>query len=354
MKVGDIDDHLGPYRSIWAGYSLDEDAPERVASGGLATTLLGVALANDIVDGVAISRPIFDGRGNGYRFDIVTSSEEIARYGKSYYANIPIERHLKELDSFSGRLALSCLPCHARAVRALQSRGRLTHIVLLLSLFCGHNNEPDLWELVLAKKGVHLANVRGIRVDRSYLGGGITIDLQDGRTLQIPFRHFNVYRSLWFFSKDLCRYCDEHLGAEADLSIGDIFIQKFRSRAIKHSAMVVRSELAERLVQLACDRRYVYLEPVSPDELFSAQRRILAPSKDSLSRYYANRLFGYRSKKPEKGRFRMRSFITYSLLIANNRLSWTKFGRWLLHKIPSQVLYPYAACIKLINHTLRP
>jgi hypothetical protein len=138
------------------------------------------------------------------------------------------------------------------------------------------------------------------------------------------------------------------------LSVGDIFIHRFRCKAIKHSAMVVRSELAEQLTQAACDFARVHLERISAEELFSAQRRILAPSKDSFSRYYANRLLGYRCKKPKEGRFRIRSFITYSMLVANNRLSSTKFGRWLLYKIPSQALYPYAACIKLINHTLRP
>jgi len=346
-----MNEYVEPQVSTWAGHAVSPIDRTRIASGGLVTTLLSFALEHGYVDAVAAVR---SDAGLQATLELITEPDQLCRYGKSQYFNVPVERQLKLLDNYQGRIAVCGLPCHVRHLRRLQSQGALQNVTFLANVFCGHNNDVELWDLMLARRGLRREDVTDVRVNRSYLGGNIFVSCEDKTPISISFREFNVFRSLWFFSKDLCRYCDEHLGAKADLSIGDIFTGAFRSRTPKPSALIARSEQADKLVRHAMKEDRVSLEPIPADLIFTAQKRILAPSKDSLSRYHANRLWGYRSKKPTEGRFRWRSFFTYALLIGNNRLSRTRWGQSILRHIPAPLLYPYAAAVKLINNTLSP
>ncbi len=347
--------YLGDFLGLFAGYAADPRDRSRVASGGLVTTLLATALRQRFVDAVALARADFSTGAVGYRFDIVTDPDKITEYGTSAYFNIPIEKHWKEIDAYPGRVALCALPCHTSILRNRRDLGKaLQNVELFISLFCGHNNEPELLRFVFRRQGIAESDVTDMRVDRTYLGGGIRIGLRDGSSTIIPFRQFNVYRSLWFFSKSMCRYCDDHLGGRSDLSIGDVFVREFRERDLKHSAVIARSEPGLRLMKFAMDHGIVVAEEIPPGTIYRAQKRVILPSADLASRHLACRITGFPSKKPAEGRFRLRSFLTYSLFNFNDRLSRTRWGAKFIGWIPKPLLYLYIASLKLINNTLRP
>ena len=94
------------------------------------------------------------------------------------------------------------------------------------------------------------------------------------------------------------------------------------------------------------------LEQVEPSVVFRAQKRVIVPSGDLMSRYYACRVAGFTAKRPREGRFRLRSFMTYSMLHLNDRLSQTSWGKKLIGRVPKPLLYAYIATIKLINNSL--
>lgn len=345
--------YVGRFLGLWCGFAADAGDRARVASGGMVTTLLASALRNGTIDGAAVSKADFSDGKLGYRFDIVTDPDRLSEYGGSAYFNIPVERHWKQLDEFDGRLAVCALPCHTAILRRRQESGRgLANVKLFLSLFCGHNNEADLIRFVFEKEGIDEGQVAHMWVDRSYLGGNFGVRFRDGSQTSFPFRRFNVYRSLWFFSKQMCRYCDDHLGQAADVSIGDVFLAEYRKRPVKHSLAVARTQAGWRVLREAIDAGVFRAEEADPTVAVRAQKRILAPSADSKSRYYACRLLGFPGGSLKQGRFRLRSLLTYSLLHLNDRLSQWRWGRTLLKWIPRPLLYGYIALIKLVNNTL--
>ena len=355
---GDADEYafyLGDHLGVYCGYATRDSDRQHVASGGLATALLAFALRAGVIDGVAVSKADFSQSRIGYRFDILTDPDAVQAYGTSAYFNIPIERHAGELEKFDGRIGLCVLPCHASILRSRQTAGRgLANVKLFVSLFCGHNNEPELLRLVFAKEGIKEADVADMRVERGYLSGDVVVALRDGTTRLIPFRNFNVYRSLWFHAKQMCRYCDDHLGAASDLSIGDVFVPEYRRKTIKHSALIVRTQAGAELLEQAIQAGAVTVERVDSSVVFRAQKRVLVPSHDLLSRFYACQTLRLAAKKPPVGRFRLRSYLTYTLLMANDRLSKSKAGSTLIRCVPRPLLYAYIGMIKVINTTLRP
>ncbi|WP_343347821.1 Coenzyme F420 hydrogenase/dehydrogenase, beta subunit C-terminal domain [Sphingomicrobium sp. XHP0239] len=346
---------IAPYRQLWAGFAANDEERERVAAGGLVTSLMALALREGVVDGVVLSRADFSSGDIGHSIDIVTDPDEVQRYGKSVYFNIPIEREWRRLEQFDGRLGLVGLPCQTRILRSLQAKGtRLQNVELVVSLFCGHNNEVDLWHLVLERLGIDRRDIVDMRTNRQYMRGGIELEKADGRVIEIPFREFNTFRRLWLFSKDLCRHCPEHLGAEADLSIGDIFIPDFLDANIKHSSLVVRTPAAEKLVSMAMEKGVVSLKEVPARAIYKAQKPLIVTSGDDKARYYANRMFGHKAKKPADGPFRLRAFLSYALLMGNDRASRTRVGRWAFLKAPTVLLYGYIKVLNLLKSRLDP
>ena len=100
------------------------------------------------------------------------------------------------------------------------------------------------------------------------------------------------------------------------------------------------------------DRGILTVEQVEPEVVFRAQKRVIVPSADLKSRYHACRIAGFPAKPPKQGRFRVRSFLTYALLMLNDKLSKTRLGPKILGYIPRPLLYAYIASIKIINTSL--
>lgn len=345
--------YVGDHIKVYAGYAADAADRQHVASGGLVTCLLSHALEAGFVDAVAVARASFADGQIGYQFELVTDPSLVQSFGTSAYFNIPIERHWSDIESFDGTVALCALPCHAERFRRRADSGRsLENLKLILSLFCGHNNEPELNRFVFEKEGIDPDDIEAVRVNRSYLGADVNVSMTDGSAHVVPFRHFNVYRSLGMFSKGLCHFCDDHLGTFGDISIGDVFAREYRNRDIKHSAAITRSIAGQELMDAAIIAGKVTVEEIDESVVFRAQRRILVPSNDLMSRYYASRAAGYRAKKPKQGRFRVRSFLTYTAQMWNDRLSRTRWGQRIFRTIPYPILYAYIALIKLVNNSL--
>ncbi|MGI9628499.1 MAG: coenzyme F420 hydrogenase/dehydrogenase beta subunit N-terminal domain-containing protein, partial [Longimicrobiales bacterium] len=53
---GPFSSYLGEHNGLWAAYAKDPAAREGVASGGVVTSLLRLALREGVVDGVAAAR----------------------------------------------------------------------------------------------------------------------------------------------------------------------------------------------------------------------------------------------------------------------------------------------------------
>jgi coenzyme F420 hydrogenase subunit beta len=341
---------IGPYRQTYAGFATAPTDRRRVAAGGVVTALMKTALQEGVVDGVVLSRADFSQGRLGYAIDIVNDPIEIQNYGKSVYFNIPLEKEWKKIDSFPGQLAICVLPCHARIFRQMQKGGkRLGNLKIMLSLFCGHNNETDLWDFIFCKHNINQSDISDMRTDREHMRGYINLVMRSGETKKISFREFNTYRRLWLFSKSLCRHCEEHLGADADISVGDVFIKDFLDKKIRHSSVITRSAAGVALVAKAVERGMVTLEPIQSDSVYAAQRSIVLPSRDAGSRYWANRLFGHKAKKPKGVQFRLRTFFYYTMLLGNDKLSRTWPGRKILELAPVTALYAYIKILNLVR-----
>jgi coenzyme F420 hydrogenase subunit beta len=348
-----IEDYVGPCSATYVAYR--EERPHHVASGGVVTALAVSLLRSGAADGVAMVRATFAADSEaGYEFRIITDPEDVAEFGGSVYYDAPLQRHWQEVAEFDGRVAVCGLPCHVRALRGLQRQGKSPgNVVLVISLFCGHNCTVGLMRAFLERNGIEPARVRDVRFVRTYIEGVVEVDTDDGEQHRLSFSGFNALRNLWVDSKRLCMSCDEHFGAQADVSVGDIFLPEYRDLGVRVSAVVVRTDAGERAWDDLVRSGALNVSPVDVSEVFRAQRRVVIASKDTLSRYRAARMLGYTTAKPVEGRFRLRTFATYSFLYAMNRFSQTPAGKRFVRSVPQKLAFAAVLGVKAVHSTLR-
>jgi len=346
--------YIVPFQKTYACYASNEQNRAIAASGGVVTTLMAHLLKTGAIDGAALCRSSFTGGKLGYEFAIVKKPEEVFNYASSVYYDIPIHKHLNEIKHFSGKLAICALPCHIALFDRIRRKGKLSNISLLVSLFCGHNASPELLRFVMKSHGIDEVDVKNLFFRRTYLRGNLEFTMKDGSYKKIPFWQFNVYRSLWFFSKKLCLHCNDHLGKHSDISVGDIYTPEFEAESIKHSAVVIRTPDGEKVFSSAKSEGCLIVKDVDPSEIIRSQKRIVIPSDDMRSRALAASLLKVPYKEHTDSSFRFRSFLTYLLLFFNSKITDSSFGRRFLYYIPLPLLFAEVVIIKAINTTLKP
>lgn len=353
MRSYSVDEYVGPSRATFVAYL--EERPHHVASGGVVTALAASLLESGAVDGVAMVRSDFtDAETDGYEFRIVTDPKDLARFGGSVYYDIPLQKHWGDIAAFDGRVAVVGLPCHMRALSALIDSGKGPgNVALTIALFCGHNCSLQLMRTFMERHGVDPALARDVRIVRTHLEGAVVVTTTDGAEHRLSFSRFNALRNLWLHSKRLCLSCDEHFGAAADVSVGDIFLPEYKELGTRVSAVVVRTEVGQSAWDRLMRGAALTVRPVALEDVFRAQRRVVVASKDTLSRYRAAKMLGYAHAKPAEGRFRLRTFLTYSFLYAVNRRSSSESGARLASRIPERLALFLVLAVKAVHSTLR-
>ena len=134
------------------------------ASGGVATALLKCLLEKNYVDAVIVPSPRFKRRSTYGVWTIVREPGALDTYSGSLYA--PVYGLSKILDcalTKFGRIAITAVPCYARAIRrVLESRGR-SGDVFIVGLYC--NNVPSMWATRYALKyfNINVEDVERVR-----------------------------------------------------------------------------------------------------------------------------------------------------------------------------------------------
>ena len=349
---------------IYAGYATDIDIRAHASSGGIVSAVLVDLLKTGRIDGALVSR--IESRGGisgsgGISGTIRGVTEQavdragILRSAGSSYIETPVIRSARDLQGISGRFALVGLPCQVRTLRRyLSARPELEErIPCVIGLFCRGTVAGSLYDDLFSKYGIDSSAVTSVKVRRGHIGGEVRIGLADGTLRTVPFRRMNSYRIAGIHSMPRCLWCDEHLAAEADIAVGDIFTGEYRKREVKHSAFVCWTGAGASFMEEISKKGLVTAEYFGTERY----RRTFAGIEDFSNRlgprYMAARLTGTRPRGRPKDRpdFFVNIFhsLAWTIIFANNRLSRSTKGRKLLFGLPSWVIELEAMAVKALS-----
>lgn len=362
------DPYIGTYQSLHAGHSsLAASRYSGVTSGGIITWLNHALLENETVDCIVHSKEDVDSEEFGFAFGWtdLSSSQDLAQ--KSKYYPTEMSRVMNEIANGNRTVAFVGLPCQVKAVRLLQERDeRLqNNIKVCIGLICGHLKSKHYADYLASQcNGDRIEGFRSI--DFRYREPGadmadysVKIETDTGTKTKAMKE---IFASGWqynLFRNPACDYCDDVFSETADISVGDIWLDKYRQREQAHSLIVVRRPEFLQLLKRGVENEELSVESVSPGEAVRAQAGGLRDRRTYLSeRLRANLVAGHvEVKKRVEPSRRKNSVIARKVelraeIAAKSREAWHEAVKFQDPKLFKQKILPLKEELDGVEHTM--
>jgi coenzyme F420-reducing hydrogenase beta subunit/polysaccharide pyruvyl transferase WcaK-like protein len=349
--------YVGEFSNSYFGYSLLNTVREHAASGGVTSTLLIGALRAKRIDGALLCRSFIEDNSVQTEYFIARTEEEIVQaQGSKYLAANFGFKAVPLIRGFEGKLAVVGLPCDALVLHQLRERyPEIDHkIALVITLFCGHNSEKELTNLVLKKLNPKHKKIVDYRYRFGHWRGNLKVTFEDGQEVIKPFNYFSDYQNLYFFSEPKCLQCADQTGIYSDISIGDIWAQKMKANPVKHNAILVRSAIGQEMVDWVRENQLANMFPVPFSDIWSGQSRSLPIHSNVNARAWAGRCFGLKLKPVSDEKPTLLDKAVAWVICFNFWFSHRAMGRKIIPVLPRFMIKLYLYFFKGIQIMLKP
>ena len=289
--------YLGRHEACYLTHASSDDVRRGAASGGSTSQIACSLLDKGVVDGVLVWRMVLGEDSPRTEAVIATTREEVLSARGSKYCAVSYPKEaLPKIAAFEGRLAVITLPCDASYLRRKMARdpALADKIRCIITLFCGHNSEPELTKLFVERHGVNWRDVTEFRYRTGEWRGKLSFTSRDGKSVETPTSAFTHYQNLHFFSQRKCLSCVDHYGYDGDICTGDIWSLDMKGRAIKPTLVVTRNERGKEAFAQARDALVV--ERVEPKMVVNGNSRGLTYHYNISARARVAKLFGIQIK----------------------------------------------------------
>jgi len=336
-----VDRYIGHFSQSYFAYAASESIRKDAASGGVITALNGYLLEAGIIDGALVCRPhIVNGELTPEFFIAENIEMLLSAQGSTYCAVEFMRDAVPKIKDFKGKLAVVGLPCDIRKLQQLRKREQDfdDQIALTISLFCGHNSRPELTHMILKKLDRKGVGVAAFRYRHGHWRGELEATLSTGEKISKPFSYFSDYQNLFYFCQQKCHYCHDHTGYHADISVGDIWSQNMKNHPIKHSAVILRTGTGESVFRQSVEASWLVAKKEPINAICDGQARSMPFHYNVSARARAGKLLGIQIKDDVGERVRWNDLLTGLIVLTNEKLSRTEFGKKLIARIPRFML----------------
>jgi coenzyme F420-reducing hydrogenase beta subunit len=259
---------IGPFIKTYLAWSTNTKVRYLSASGGVATALLTYLLREGIVDAALLPKLKFV-RGSGLAYGVLTiieKPEDLSKYSGSLYAPVyGLSKVLGYALTRFKRIAITAVPCYARAIRrVLESRGR-SGDVFIVGLYC--INVPNTWAARYALKyfNINVEDVDSVRFRGCGWPGYTVVEARRG-TICVPSPVFYGSGFGQYFYNVGCYLCADQTNTSADLSLADPWTLPHEpiKRLGGATLVVVRSERGLNVFREAVGAGYLSAVEVNP------------------------------------------------------------------------------------------
>jgi len=344
-----VEKYIGGYKKTYFSHATNESIRNNGASGGSVTAILHYLLQSKEIDGALVCRSVVD-QGKVYtEFYIATSKDELMQaQGSKYMATRFSAQAISLMNHFDGKLAVVTLPCDAKILAGYREQHPELDqkIKLVITLFCGHNSQPELTEQIVNKLRPDNKQLTNFRYRAGHWRGHLTAVYEGNQEIKKPFSYFSDYQNLYFYSERKCFHCFDHTGYFCDLSAGDIWLQRMKDDPIKHNALIVRTDAGQRIVEKASEAQELSLEEKPIEEICEGQSRSLKIHYNISARSRVGRIFKENIKDSVGEKVHWNDYAIAFLILFNHKFSQTKNGRKIISHTPRPIIKIYLYLLK--------
>jgi len=323
---------IGNYVKCYTGYAEDYRIRYNSSSGGLVPQLLIFALEEHMIDGALVTKMKTDDPLEPEPF-IATDRKEIVSSCGSKYCPVPVNVALREILRLKNkRFAVVGLPCHIHGMRKVEATNDelRKRIILHIALFC--SNAPNFLatEFLVRRLKIRKEDVKSIKYRGRGWPGSLTVELKDGRIISSPYPKYCDSGFGQYFCPERCKYCIDHTGELADISLGDAWLPRImKEDKIGTSLIITRTAEAERFLEKAVSAKKINAEEIDANETLQSSTL----SKKRRLTFYAS----FTNKKIPKYNLKLlepipNTFFDYALSLTGTFLS-SKPRLWALLRL---------------------
>ena len=343
----EIKRYLGDDHGCWITYSTDDQVRDGAASGGTTSQILVNLLDKGLIDGALVWKMVLGEEHPTTEALIATTREQVLEARGSKYAAVHYARDgLPLIESFEGRLAVVTVPCDASYLRRkMRSDPALADkIVCILTLFCGHNSEPDLTEMVVHQHGLEWKKLDHFRHRSGPWRGEMSFGDGQGKEVKVPTKKFTHYQNLHFYSERKCLSCVDHYGFDGDICTGDIWYSSEKFSERKPTLVVAKTERGRAFWEQASEN--VEARDADSSYVVSGNSRGMTFHYNVTARARVGKLFGIHINDKLHLPVTTLDLATAFICLFNFRISrHDKWKRW-IPRIPFFLIQIYVYLFK--------
>lgn len=261
----------------YLSYSLNEAVRYMASSGGFCKEFLKFSLENKIADKVIIT-VLGENEKALVPKTIITDDVENIMSPKSnsiYDKTNPLSI-LKELNSNESYIFVG-LPCHIQPLKEYCKRKSVK--VFTISLFCNHTSNNKFYKSVLDSAGLVEKDIKQFEYRGSGWAGFVHI-VTNNEDIKLPY--LDCWTNYYNNHLDMlpkCRKCIKFISPDADICVGDAWLQRVVSKDKKGTCIVLSmNSNADRLVENCFKKGYIYLKQMENSE-FDTHHKVAVRNK---------------------------------------------------------------------------
>jgi len=265
--------------NYYLSYSLNDLVRYRASTGGFCKEFIRYSLENKIVD-KAIITILGDGGEALIPSTIITDDISVIMSTKSntiYDKTNPLSV-LKKLNSNESYIFVG-LPCHILPIKKYCERKNIK--IFTVSLFCNHTpNNNKYYKSVLDVANLTESDVKHFEYRGSGWPGFEKIITNDDKEIKIDhIKGWDNYLKNYMDMLPKCKKCIRLISYDADICVGDAWIQRVLNRDNKGTNIVVAMNSNSNMLINDCSKKgYIYLEHLNNSE-FDAQNKASIKNK---------------------------------------------------------------------------
>lgn len=269
-------DSIGRYVNTYAGYSNEHRANS--SSGGIATYTLIELLTRKEIDYVISVKDVAASEAH-YEYAISSTTAELLNGAKTRYYPVTLAGVFEKVKELDGKFAIVGVPCFIKSVRLAQNANPILKekIKFLVGIICGGVKSTFFTEYLASKAGVPVSEFSKpeFRIkDENSTASDYSFGCLDKNNNQNVIK-MQMVGDMWgtgLFKSNACDFCDDVSVELADISLGDAWIEPYRSEGLGTNVIVTRSLLADDIIKKGIESKRLFIEDLPLARLIESQR----------------------------------------------------------------------------------
>ncbi len=268
---------IGFYKNFYAGFSIE--FRNTSTSGGIATFILSELFNRGIIDSVCSVRASSKS-GYFYEYSLINSIEDLIRSSKTRYYPVTLAEVFSAIKNLDKRVAIVGVGCFVKAVRLAQMNNPtlIKKIPFIVGIICGGLKSAFFTEYLGEKAGVSIVDIQEPQYRIKNIKS--TADNYSFECINKEKQQKNIINmksvgNMWgtgLFKSNACDFCDDVTTELADISLGDIWIEPYKSDGQGTNVMVTRTELAEDIIKESIKNGAISAEKITLDQFLKTQQ----------------------------------------------------------------------------------